>query len=320
MIWNKGGLIGLAALAVFVATLAAQAAGLPIAKKTILEKSKAYDISVEYPQTGNARIDAVLAEYARNAVRGFETDAKDRQPGDPAYTMETTFNVERNDGKVFAVLFSIYTDEGGAHPNGNYDTFDFLLPDGAQVFLPEIVDGARGLKRVSDIVTADLIRRIGTGADSMSDADTIRMGAGPYADNFANFILEPAKIHIYFPAYQVAAYAAGPQEAVVPLSSLNGFMRSDWRAPAASFPCGSAKTAIEHAICSDAALARLDRQVSEAYAKKLRELYPDTAKPALKQSQRDFLSTRDKACGASQQMVACLTKSYAARLAALQKT
>lgn len=320
MIWNKCASAALIGMASMVGAVSSHAAGLPVAKKSLAEKTKAYDISVEYPQTGNARIDAALTNYARGAVKGFETDAKDRQPSDPAYTMETTYSVERNDGKVFAVLFSIYTDEGGAHPNGNYDAFDFLLPDGAQVFLPEIVDGARGIKRVSDIVTADLIKRIGSGPDSMSDADTIRMGAGPYADNFANFILEPTKIHIYFPAYQVAAYAAGPQEASVPLASLTGFIRTDWRAPAPSFACAAAKSAIEHAICSDAALARLDRQVSEAYAKKLRETYPDTAKPALKQAQRDFLASRDKACKASQQMVVCLTKSYAARLAELQKT
>ncbi len=312
----------LALLAAVVAfALPAEAAGLPVAKATYTEKSKAFDISVEYPKTGNAAIDAVLVSYARDSAQRFKADSADaRQAGDPAYTLETTFHVDRNDGKVFAVVFEEYMDTSGAHPNGNYTTFNFSLPDGRQIFLPEMLDGARGIKRLSDLVQADLLKRIGTGADAASDPDTIKMGSGPYADNFKDFVLLPDKIHILFPAYQVASYAVGPQEAFVSLASLKDVLRKDWRAPAASFDCAVAKSATEKAICSDAALARLDRQVAEQYARQMRDAYEDGAKTKLKQAQRDFIAARDKSCGTQSPAVACLKNAYAARLKVLERT
>jgi uncharacterized protein YecT (DUF1311 family) len=308
-------------LALAALPLGANAAGLPVAKSTYAEKSKTFDISVEYPKTGNAAIDQVLATYAKASAQRFKADSADaRQPGDPAYTLETTFHVDRNDGKIFAVVFEEYMDTSGAHPNGNYATFNFSLPDGAQIFLPEMLDGARGIKRLSDLVQADLLKRIGTGSDAASDPDTIKMGSGPYADNFKDFVLLPDKIHILFPAYQVASYAAGPQEAFVSLAGLKDVIRKDWRAPAASFDCALAKSATEKAICSDASLARLDRQVAEEYARQMRDAYEEGAKTKLKQAQRDFVAARDKACTTTAPSVACLKGAYAARLTVLQKT
>ena len=303
-------------LALFAAPAAA--AGLPVAAKAIVLKTKAQDISVKYPQTGNAAIDRVLAEYARHAVALFKTYLPQEDGNDRAYTLDTTYTVERNDGAMFAVLFTEYTDTGGAHPNSNYAAFDFLLPDGAQLFLPEILDGPRGLKRLSDLVAAELLKTIGTGDDAMSDKDTIAMGTGPVADNFKDFVWLPGKLHLYFPPYQVAAYAAGPQEAFIPLARLKDVIRPDWRAPAPSFDCAKAATSVEKAICADAALARLDRQVAEAWQVGMRNAYEPTAQAKLRQEQRDWLARRNAAC-AGPAPGACLTTLYRARLAVLGK-
>jgi uncharacterized protein len=91
-------------------------------------------------------------------------------------------------------------------------------------------------------------------------------------------------------------------------------IRTDWRAPQASFDCHTSESPIERAVCADAALARLDRQVAEAYQTKLRNAYEDKDKIATRQAQRDWLALRDKACGA---VAACLTKAYHDRLAVL---
>ena len=297
---------------------AASAAGLPVAAKALAFKDKAISISVKYPQTGNKAIDAVLADYARKSVAAFKTYEPDVTDGDHAYELDTTYSVERNDGKMFAVLFTIYADTGGAHPNSDYAAFGFLLPDGAQVFLPEIVDGSRGIKRIADLVAADLLRRIGTGDDAMSDKDTIAMGTAPAADNFKHFVWLPDRLHIFFPPYQVAAYAAGPQDAYIPLAKLKDVIRSDWRSPAPSFDCVKAATVVEKAICADAPLARLDRQTAEAYQTALHNAYEPNAQAKLRQEQRDWLAKRNAACGGPAPG-ACLTKFYRDRLAVFDR-
>jgi peptidoglycan-N-acetylglucosamine deacetylase len=296
----------------------ATAAGLPLAKKSMTLKNKQVDISIEYPQTGNPKIDGAIRRYAGDSFKWFAASKPDDDGNTSAYMLQTTYTVERNDGKVLAILFTEYTDMGGAHPNSDYHTLDFLLPDGAQVFLPEIVDGQRGLKRVSDLAAAGLLKSIGTGSDALSDKDTIAMGTGPQADNFKDFVLLPDKLHIFFPPYQVAAYAAGPQEIFIPFSKLKDVMRPDWRAPAASFDCKKAASVIEHAICADAALARLDRQTAEAYQVAIKNAYEPTAQEKVRQEQRAWVARRNAACG-SPAPSACLTKFYTDRLAILLK-
>ncbi len=298
---------------------AASAAGLPIARKTFTLKNKQVDITLAYPVTGNKAIDATIQAYVHHAVDEFKGYGGDEQPGENAYTLDTDYSVERNDGKMFAVIFSSEMDTGGAHPNHGEDALNFTLPDGAQVFLPEIVDGARGIAAISRLATAELIRTIGTGAEPASDPETIKSGTTPIADNFKVFVWQPGKLHLYFPEYQVASYAAGPQEATIPLSALRDVIRPDWKAPAPSFDCKKAATPIEHTICGDAALARLDRQVAETYQVGLKNAYEAPAQEKLRQSQRDWLAKRNKTCGGPGDIGSCLTKFYRDRLVTLNK-
>jgi uncharacterized protein YecT (DUF1311 family) len=305
----------------FVAFGAAAAdAAVKVTKRNISAKAKSYSLSIDYPATGVKRIDEALAKYAKDQAaedKGMDDGDPDTHNGDRPYEFDTTYEVARNDGQVFAVVFTEFSDTGGAHPNTNYAAFNFLMPDGALVYLPELVDGQRGIAQISKIVTADLTKRIG-GPDGMSDADWIKRGAGPLATNFAVFTLLPKQIHIIFPPYQVAAYAAGPQDANVPLSALKGVWRANPRAPQPSFACAKAATPIEHDICGDAALARMDRQTAELYADKIANTYEQAERDKWKTTQRAWLAARNKAC-AMATPTDCLKRSYTARLVALKK-
>jgi len=296
---------------------AASAAGLPLTKKTLAFQNKAFDITVAYPQTGNKPLDAVLADFARKQVADFKTFEPDLAGGDHQYTLDVSYDVERNDGQMFGIVFTIFADTGGAHPNTDFSAFNFVLPSGEQVFLPEIVDGARGMKRVSDLAIAGLIKTIGTGEDSMSTKEDITSGAAPDALSLKDFVWLPKELHIHFPPYQVAAYAAGPQEVSIPLTDLKGYIRSDWRAPQPSFDCKKAATPVEHALCADLTLSRLDRDAADVYRQKQR--YADAnSKAALLKDQRDWLAARGKACTGGN-LVPCLTKLYRDRLVVLNK-
>jgi uncharacterized protein YecT (DUF1311 family) len=298
---------------------AASAAGLPIAKKTIGFKAKQIEVSVDYPVTGNKAIDAVLLAYAGKQVADFKREATASGPpmADMGYYLQVGYDVERNDGKMLGIVFSEESFMGGAHPNHDSTAFNFTLPDGAQVFIGEILDGHKGIARLSAIATAQLIKEITTGAEPASDADSVRNGAGPLADNFKVFVWLPNKVHLYFPPYQVASYAAGPQETTVDLKLLKDVIRPDWRAPAPSFDCAKAKSVIEKTICADAALARLDRQVGEAYDLAMHNVaYDPNEQKKVLDAQRAFIATAARTCNNAASNP-CLTKAYRARLVAL---
>jgi uncharacterized protein YecT (DUF1311 family) len=303
-------------LALFLAI--APASAVPVATKTIRDKAPTYDITVAYPQTGLKPIDDDIAAWAGSTAANFRAEAKsDHQPGEQPYELDVSFGVPRNDASVFAVLFEEYTDTDGAHPNHDYYTANYLMPDGWRVYLPELFDGTKSLARISALAITDLDRRIATGPDAMSDSDTVKMGADAFWDNFADFVLMPKALVIHFPPYQVAAYAAGPQESTISLLSLRDVMRADPRLPMASFDCAQARTTTERALCSDVALARLDRQLAENFSRHLRAATGAAAKNGLRNEQRDWLARRDGACAGQSAgaRTACLTGLYKERLA-----
>ena len=309
------------ALAVATAALIAAApalAKLPVKTLKIAEKHKAYEIDVAYPQTGNKAIDAAVASWANKEVADFRDEAagNDGDGSASPYSLDIAFDVARNDDKVFALVFTESTYEGGAHPNGYFNTMNFLMPDGWQVYLQEIFT-PDALKTISRLATADLKKQLKP--DEGFDAGMIRTGAGPDWSNFADFTILPDVLDIQYSPYAVAPYVAGPQETKIPLSALKPFFRPDWRAPQASFDCAKAAAWMEKMICADVNLARLDRMVAEAYDAQLGSADSDAARLPVRGDQREFLVMRMKRCGgqAGAGAIACLTRQYHARLQVL---
>ncbi len=89
-----------------------------------------------------------------------------------------------------------------------------------------------------------------------------------------------------------------------------------------SFNCAQARQADEQAICSDAALARSDRQLAETFGK-LVTATPEAQREAVRREQRTWVSQRGKQCNVAAdtrltdatraELVRCLTGVYAAR-------
>lgn len=308
----------LALAAGWLVSTAQAADALKIEKRTLAAKSPVYEIEAAYPRTGVKAIDAELADWVEHAVADFKQQA-DPDPDVPTgpWTLHIDYEVVRNDAQVFAVRFDDSTYTGGAHPSNDIRTFNYLRPDGQRLDLAQLLDGAKGLARLSQLVVADLTRQL-EGPDAMTDVEWIRRGAGPDWANFENFLLLPDALRIEFPQYQVAAYAAGPQSVRIPLAALRPVMRADWRAPVASFDCAKAATPVEHAICADAALARLDREVARVYAERLAGADAAADKQAIRAAQRGWLGRRDAACKpADAALGACLADLYRTRLAEL---
>jgi uncharacterized protein YecT (DUF1311 family) len=306
-----------AALALF-GVAAASAAGLKVTERKITEKKPTYEIEFAYPQVGIPAVDQAIEGWIKANVEEFRGYTKDGtlMPGQ-SYSGEISYTVERNDGAMFGVLFTYYTFTGGAHPNSNFTSFNFMLPDGAAVEIGDIFTRA-GIERISKLSIASLNKDLVEPNDG-GDTDWIAKGAAPIGKNFENFILKPNELAIYFDSYSVAAYAAGPQEVHIPLSQLRAFMRSDPRAPAASFDCAKAVTDIEQAICSSREVARLDRHVADEYFNALAWAVDEPAGNKLKNEQKAWLNERDTHCRvAAQSMTSCLSASYQARLKALQ--
>ena len=88
------------------------------------------------------------------------------------------------------------------------------------------------------------------------------------------------------------------------------------QASAASFDCASAKRPMEHLICSDPALSKLDEEMAQAYAAKMAALSP-AGQRTLTESQRSWLRMVDAACELE---LACVLEYYQYRTDKLRES
>ncbi len=319
------------ALGLLLAT-AAQAQ-LAVSDKAIVRTGKLLKLDVHYPHTGRAGMDRMFSGLAAAYAAGGEPNRPDPldltgEASKGANGGWMGYQVRRNDARMFVVQVSTNTYYAGhAHGMPDMISFNFLMPDGARVELAELVDGPRGLARVNSLAIAGLSRlpRL-----QGVDPKYIRDGAG----DFRNFAWLSDALELTYEPYEIAGYAQGELKVRIPLAELADVIRPDPRAPAPSFACATARTAIEHTICSDAALARLDRRVADDYRGWLAVVPAARAdeKPQERQyrqaeqarhdaqlaAQRLWLAARDKDCAGGDK--ACLILSYRARQAALAKT
>lgn len=314
-------LLGVMLLGAALLPAQAFAAGaLPVTAKHIETATNQQEIKIAYPQTGIAAIDTdittAIAQWRTQYVGEIDPGIPQTMPN----SLEAGFDVLRNDSKMFVVAFNIYYFTGGAHPNTDFHTFNYLRADNERIYLPEII-GHDGIKALSNAAIVQVTRAL-KAMDGAGDTDWIKNGAGPNAQNFRAFAWLKGGVTIMFPAYQVAAYVYGPQTATIPRSVMAPFIRSDWRKPLASFDCAKATSAVEHAICGDTKLARLDREMADKYSSLI--VGDGHAQPPQKTraEQRAWLKTRSTACNSEtgQALTGCLAGLYRTRLAVLKKT
>lgn len=302
-------------LAIFLAAATPALAKLPVADRAMGQSSAGVKMDVHYPVTGRTGLDNIFAEYARARILEVGRPGPDETHGVP-YSLIASYKVTRNDDRFFAVLYTVEEYTGGAHPIHFQESFTFLMPQARRVYLPELVDGARGLGKLGRLAVADLGKRLLRGPDSMTNADWIRDGAAPAQLAVTPFEWGPQTLVLHFGDYAVAPYAAGPQDVRIAMASIADIVRPDPRAPAPSFGCAKAAGAVEKALCADADLARLDWRVAWAYARKRGMEKDAKAQAVLLADQRAFLAARDRSCAGGNEV--CLSKIYQRRLAVLE--
>ena len=86
--------------------------------------------------TGRTAWSATSSRVPTTDFASFKQD-NNGEPPPWTYSLYLSFEVPRNDAEMLVVDFdeSIFT--GGAHPNHDIATFNFMMPDAWQVYLPE---------------------------------------------------------------------------------------------------------------------------------------------------------------------------------------
>ena len=149
-------------------------------------------------------------------------------PGSTGSAYDQTYKLLSAPGNLLSFKFEIYINiTGAAHPNTHSRTVTYDLETGADVRLEQLfLPGSDYLGTIANFCIAQLkTRNIGFEAFSS--------GADPLPENYGSWNVTPDGLLITFDPYQVAAYAAGPQDVIVPYAELKSII--DPHGPLAQF-------------------------------------------------------------------------------------
>ncbi len=224
--------------------------GAEIVAKQIREKNKKlkYEVSAAYPQligvtdpnydkfnqTVRNLISRKVSDFKKEMTPSAEDElAPDENPViDDSLGSDITVNYELALAKddLIAIQFTVSSySAGAAHPNSYTEVVNFDLKNGkllklADLFLP----GSKYLETLSNFCVQELKKEAKAQGDyAAMDDDWIKRGAGAELTNYDNWTITKKGLGITFDPYQVAAYAAGPQNVLVPYSAVKEIIKPD---------------------------------------------------------------------------------------------
>ncbi len=218
--------------------------GLRMVLKEQNEENKKQKLTIDtaYPQLvgeNSANADAfnkAVSDFVGKEVSEFKKDIKanlaenSADADRPGNSLEISYHTTFADKNLISLLVWTYQFTGGAHGNSFSTTFNYDLQSGRMLKLADLFQpNSNSLKVISNYCFTTLQKELGEGIDGKWLGD----GAGPKADNYKSWNVTPDGLQITFDAYQVAAYALGPQEVIVPYTALKAIIKPD--GPLAAF-------------------------------------------------------------------------------------
>jgi len=224
-------------LVLFAASAFSQTYNIVQKKIDKLDKKLMYTLTLNYPQieshTNIAQDDfnkfmKSKMQAEEDSVKKWMSDWKnDMTPKDTSYYEEDD-SVFYHDANAISVLFYVDTYfSGAAHPSNWSYSVNYDLNANKEMQLSDLLTGAY-VNKLSEFCIKDITRQKteNEGVQINEQDDQVKDGAGPKEENFQVFNITPEGLLITFPTYQVASYAEGPFDVLVPYAELKDFIKS----------------------------------------------------------------------------------------------
>jgi len=191
------------------------------AEKRVMDKEitmaeNGLNVSVRYPVLHIAEIDADIQDWAQQTVAAFVAEFSE-MPTDPGYELKATYRIVRASPKVLSVIWDVWNFTGGAHGNLDIVAFVYDSGSGRPLELRDLFEDEEGALNILSILS---YQKLPAMLGGMADEEMIKSGTTPDLDNFACVVPTPEGVRVFFQPYQVAPWAADPQEVDISLQDL----------------------------------------------------------------------------------------------------
>jgi hypothetical protein len=186
-----------------------------------------YTIKARYPQAAGAirdprlaKMNLALKNLAASEVAEFRKYFKEptERLGPTGSYYDSNYFVSLATNDLVSIIFGVSTyGEGAAHPNHNTHVFNYDLRSGKILKLADLFKpNSNYLGVISNYAMQALKEKLG----DETDADWIESGAGAKLENYQSWTMTRTGLEITFDPYQIASYAAGTHEVVIPYTVL----------------------------------------------------------------------------------------------------
>ncbi len=212
-----------------------------VVPKVIKEANKKarYSVDAEYPEIqGDSRFDKFNQEaraLVAKDVAAFKSSETEDEPeestGQSEETQTSTLDIGYQIRFATNDLVSVefhngQYSRGAAHGSSYTAVLNYDVKNGRKIALADLFNPKSNyLSVLSAYSRKDLKDRLKR--DDMLDEDMVKSGTEPRADNYEAWTITRKGLYITFDPYQVAAYAAGPQNVLVPYSALKDLIKPD---------------------------------------------------------------------------------------------
>jgi hypothetical protein len=146
-------------------------------------------------------------------------------------TVKSTINgspsiEEKNERYVSIFMGAEWYLRGAAHPSHTIDTYIYDYRENKLVTTQDLfILGSDYLPLLSRLSREDLIQQSKEGDLGFTyEEDMLEEGTMPRIENFSHILPTKDGLVVYFDEYQVAPYAAGPQQVVIPYAELKAII------------------------------------------------------------------------------------------------
>lgn len=145
------------------------------------------------------------------------------------FSLEMNYELFQFSDTVTSLLYTVYDYTGGAHGMTTFQSYVFDTANQRVLTLNDIFQaGVDPLATVQPLVRQSLETQLTELAGQPPDAQWLDQGTAPLPENYATWVLTPDALVFYFPPYQVAAYALGPQTVSIPLADLANVLNPEY--------------------------------------------------------------------------------------------
>jgi hypothetical protein len=198
------------------------------------DKKKKITISANYPELKNFEnntdaINKSLASIVDKSIADFKSELDCSELSSAECSLDINFDTTFADDNFVSIKFEMYEYSGGAHPNSYSVARTYNLKSGNEVKLADLFKAnSNHLKKLSDYCYESLKKQLTKlGEGEPPDEGMLKEGTTPSDENYSGWNVTKKGLLMSFDPYQVAAYAYGPQQVIIPYSVLKEIAKED---------------------------------------------------------------------------------------------